>query len=33
MQGSYLGPEYTQNQIEEELKSIGAIYEIKDEED
>ena len=28
MNGSYLGPEFTQNQIEEELKSLGAIYEI-----
>ena len=27
MKGSYLGPEFTQNQVEEELKSIGAIYE------
>jgi len=27
MKGSYLGPEFTQNQIEEELNSIGAIYE------
>ena len=27
MKGSYLGPEFTQNQIEKELKSIGAIYE------
>jgi len=27
MKGSYLGPEFTQNQIEDELKSIGAIYE------
>jgi carbamoyltransferase len=27
MNGSYLGPEFTQNQIEKELKSIGAIYE------
>jgi len=27
MRGSYLGPEFTQNQIEEELNSIGAIYE------
>jgi carbamoyltransferase len=27
MKGSYLGPKFTQNQIEEELKSIGAIYE------
>ncbi|MDA9950234.1 carbamoyltransferase [Candidatus Pelagibacter sp.] len=30
MNGSYLGPEYTQNQIEEELKSIGAIFETVD---
>ncbi|MDB3886240.1 carbamoyltransferase [Candidatus Pelagibacter sp.] len=28
MKGSYLGPEFSQNQIEEELKSIGAIFEI-----
>ena len=27
MKGSYLGPEFTQDQIEEELNSIGAIYE------
>ena len=27
MKCSYLGPKFTQNQIEEELKSIGAIYE------
>jgi carbamoyltransferase len=27
MKGSYLGPDFTQNQIEEELNSIGAIYE------
>ncbi|MDC0940449.1 carbamoyltransferase [Candidatus Pelagibacter sp.] len=32
MKGSYLGPEFTQNQIEEDLKSIGAIYEIVDYE-
>ncbi len=32
MNGSYLGPEFTQNQIEEELKSIGAIYETVDYE-
>ena len=32
MKGSYLGPEFTQNQIEEELKSIGAIYETVDYE-
>ena len=28
MKGSYLGPEFNQNQIEEQLKSIGAIFEI-----
>ena len=33
MQGSYLGPEYTQKQIENELDKIGAVYEIKNEED
>ena len=27
MKGSYLGPEYSQNQIENELKSIGAVFE------
>jgi len=32
MNGSYLGPEYTQNQIEAELKSIGAIFETLDYE-
>ena len=33
MQGSYLGPEYLQKEIEEELDAVGAIYEIfKDEE-
>ena len=32
MKGSYLGPEFTQNQIEDELKSIGAIYETVDYE-
>jgi len=32
MKGSYLGPEFTQNQIEEELKSLGAIYETVDYE-
>ena len=30
MQGSYLGPEFTQDQIEKELKSIGAIFESVD---
>ncbi len=33
MQGSYLGPEYTQKQIENELDKIGAVYEIKNEEE
>jgi len=32
MNGSYLGPKFTQNQIEEELKSIGATYETVDYE-
>ena len=32
MNGSYLGPEFTQNQIEEELKSVGAIFETVDYE-
>ena len=33
MQGSYLGPEYTQDQIEKELDNIGAVYQVKTEED
>ena len=33
MQGSYLGPEYKQKQIESELDKIGAIYEVKNEVD
>jgi carbamoyltransferase len=33
MQGSYLGPEYNQKQIENELDKVGAVYEIKNEED
>ena len=33
MQGSYLGPEYTQKEIQNELDSIGAVYQIKNEED
>jgi len=33
MQGSYLGPEYTQTQIEEELNRIGAKYKTLNEED
>ena len=33
MQGSYLGPEYNQAQIENELKEIGANYKIYNEND
>jgi len=33
MQGSYLGPEYNQKQIENELDKMGAVYEVKKEED
>ena len=33
MQGSYLGPEYTQEQIEEHLQKIGAKYDLLSEED
>jgi carbamoyltransferase len=33
MKGSYLGPEFSQNQIEEELKSLGANFDILDYED
>ena len=33
MKGSYLGPEYTQNQIEEQLNKSGANYEILNDED
>ena len=32
MKGSYLGPEFSQDQIEKELKSIGAVFEIFDYE-
>ncbi len=32
MQGSYLGPEYSQNKIEKMLKDIGANFEVFDEE-
>ena len=32
MKGSYLGPEYSQEQIEKELKSIGANFEVFDYE-
>jgi carbamoyltransferase len=33
MQGSYLGPEYSQKKIEEELDKVGAKYNTLDEED
>jgi carbamoyltransferase len=33
MQGSYLGPEYTQEEIEEQLSSMGAKYETLKEDD
>jgi len=33
MQGSYLGPEYTQKEIEDELKKVGANFKTLDEED
>ena len=33
MQGSYLGPEYTQKQIEEQLNNVGAKYSKLNEED
>jgi len=32
MQGSYLGPEYTQSEIEKELKTIGAKFNILSED-
>jgi carbamoyltransferase len=33
MQGSYLGPEYNQKEIEEQLDKVGAKYKILDEKD
>ncbi len=33
MQGSYLGPEFNNNQIEESLKEIGAVFEFKREDE
>ena len=33
MQGSYLGPEYSNDEIEKSLKEIGANYEVLNEED
>ena len=32
MKGSYLGPEYSQNQIEKDLIDMGAVFETLDEE-
>ena len=33
MQGSFLGPEFTQKEIEEELNKIGAKFEVLNDED
>ena len=33
MRGSYLGPEYSQEQIEEKLNEVGAIYKVLEEKD
>ena len=33
MQGSYLGPEYSQEEIKKELDRLGAIYQVKDEDE
>ena len=33
MQGSYLGPEFSQTEIEEELKNVGATFKIMSEEE
>ena len=33
MQGSYLGPEYTQEEIQKQLDSVAAEYEVLEEED
>ncbi len=33
MKGSYLGPEYTQSEIEKELKSLGANFEVLNYDD
>jgi len=33
MKGSYLGPEYSQNEIEAELKNIGANFSVFDDDD
>ena len=33
MQGSYLGPEYTNESIQQELKNLGATFEVLNDED
>ena len=33
MQGSYLGPDYSQNKIEQELEKLGAKFSVLDEND
>ncbi|MDA1131876.1 MAG: carbamoyltransferase [Proteobacteria bacterium] len=33
MQGSYLGPEYAQDEIEQRLRDTGAVFEVLDEDD
>ena len=33
MKGSFLGPKFTQNQIEDELKKIGAVFEVFEEKE
>ena len=33
MNGSFLGPEYTQNEIEDELKKLGANFEVLEEDE
>ena len=33
MKGSYLGPEYSQDEIQNELDKIGAVYKVKNEKD
>ena len=32
MNGSYLGPEYSQEKIENDLSTIGAVYEVMEED-
>ena len=33
MQGSYLGPEYAQDEIEQRLRDTGAVFEVLDDDD